>query len=125
MPQSAQGSRVFWGGRPIGKITAAKAAQSTGGSFDCTSMFSPVIGSGANTRVVRQVNPVDITPAAVTVELLGGSQFSRDDLGRVLLLTVYTPGGTLSGAAYLQDFSADAVVGEKLKSTATFQFTGF
>lgn len=122
---SAQGSRVFWGGRHIGNITAAKAAQSTGGSFDCTSMFSPVIGYGANTRVVRQVNPVDITPAAVTIELLGGSQFRQSDLGLVQVLTVYTPGGTLSGAAYLQDFSADAVVGEKLKSTATFQFTGF
>ena len=122
---SAQGSRVFWGGRLIGRITSAKAAQATGGSFDCTSMFSPVIGFGANTRVIRQVNPIDITPAVVTLELLGGSQFSQSDLGLVQVLTVYTRGGTLSGAAYLQDFSADAAVGEKLKSTATFQFTGF
>ncbi len=122
---SAQGSRVFWGGRLIGRITSAKATQATGGAFDCTSMFSTVVGAGANTRVVRQVNPVDIAPAAVTLELLGGTQFTRNDLGKIQVLTVYTRGGTLSGAAYLQDFSADATVGEKLKSTATFQFTGF
>jgi hypothetical protein len=125
MIASAQGSRVYWGGRLIGRITSAKAAQSAGGEFDCTSMSSPVVGDGVNTRVVRQVNPVDISPAVVTLELLGGTQFTRDDIGRTAPMSVITSGGTLSGEAYLADFSADAVTGEKLKSTATFKFTGF
>jgi hypothetical protein len=88
-------------------------------------MQSPRVGTGANTRIVRQINPVDITPASVTIELLGGSQFTRDDLGRVAPLSVTTAGGTLTGRAYLAEFSADATVGEKLKSTATFKMTGF
>lgn len=125
MIASAQGSRVYWGGRYIGRITSAKGGQAVGGEYDCTSLASPVVGSGANTRVVTQMNPVSIAPAVVTLELLGGSQFVRDDLGRVMLLVIMNRSGTLSGQAYLQDFSIDAVVGEKVKSTAVFKFTGF
>lgn len=125
MIASAQGTQVMWGGRMIGRLTSVKAQQSAGGEFDCTGIASPVVGSGDNTRVVRQVNPTVIEPAVATLELLGGTQFSRGDIGRTANLVVFTPGGTLSGAAYLADFSADAVTGEKLKSTATFKFTGF
>lgn len=122
---SAQGTRVYFGGRLIGRVASCKTSQSTGTEFDCTNMLSPIVGTGANTRIVRQVNPVDVAPVQVVLELFGAPQFTRDDLCRIATLTVRTRRGTLSGSAYLANFDFDQAAGEKMKSTATFKFTGF
>ena len=124
MISSAQGSRVYWGGTFIGRIVKIGSSQSVGSEFDCTNLASPIVGTGADSRVVQQVEPVSISPAVITMDLLGGSQFNRDDIGRTQLLRIQTPGGSLNGLAYLADFSMEAAAGEKLKSTATFKHTG-
>ena len=121
----SQGAVVYWCGRRIGRVKAIKATQGVGSAFDCTSLLSPVIGYGANTRVVRQMNPVDIMPAEVSVELLGGSQFAQADIGRIGPLGIRTAGGSLIGQAYLHNFDQSASVGEKISGTAVFKLTGF
>jgi hypothetical protein len=121
---SAQGSRVYWGGRYIGSIVKISISQAVGSEFDCTNLGSPIVGSGADSRVVQQVEPVSISPAVVTMELLGGPQFVRDEIGRTKLLRVQTRGGALNGLAYLASFTFDVSTGEKLKNTATFKHTG-
>jgi len=121
----SQGASVYWGGRLIGRLRRVRASQGVGTSFDCTNHTSPVVGVGVNTRVLRQQDPIDILPAEVQLELIGPSPFVRDDIGRTQLLTVRTSGGTLSGDAYLRTFEAEARVGEKIGSFATFSMTGF
>lgn len=124
MVASAQGSRVYWGGRYIGRIVKISSSQAVGSEFDCTNLGSPIVGTGADSRVIQQVEPVTIAPAVVSLDLLGGSQFVRDDIGRTQLLRIQTSGGALNGLAYLASFSMDATAGDKLKSTATFKHTG-
>lgn len=122
----AQGTTVTFDGQLLGSLTGVRASQSVASRFDCTSNLSPVIGTGANTRVLLQVNPTSLDPGAFTIQFLGPTVFSDADIGRVAQLAVSFPGGgSLIGLAYLQDLETDAAVGEKLRGTATFSLTGF
>ncbi|MFM8771295.1 MAG: hypothetical protein ACKOE4_04645 [Candidatus Kapaibacterium sp.] len=123
---SSQGATVSFAGVPLGSLTNVKAAQSVSGKFDCTSIFSKIIGAGANTRVLNQINPTAVDPGAVNIQFIGQTIFSRADIGRVGQLAFALPsGGALVGLAYLADLEVEAAVGEKLRGSATFQFTGF
>jgi hypothetical protein len=123
---SAHGATVTFAGAALGSLTNIRAAQGVSGKFDCTSVFSPVLGTGANSRVMNQVNPTSVDPGAVSIQFLGQTAFSRADIGRVGPLVFALPsGGALVGLAYLQDLEMEAAVGEKLRGSATFQFTGF
>lgn len=123
---SAQGATVNFAGLPLGSLTSVRAAQGVSGKFDCTSLFSPVIGTGANSRVMNQINPTSVDPGAISIQFIGQTVFSRADIGRVGQLSFSLPsGGALVGLAFLQDLEVEAAVGEKLRGSATFQFTGF
>lgn len=122
----AQGATITFGGVLLGSLVNIQATQSVSGKFDCTSLLSPVIGAGSNSRVMNQVNPTSVDPGAVAIQFLGPTIFSRTDIGRVGELAFALPsGGSLFGLAYLENLELEAAVGEKLRGTATFQFTGF
>ena len=123
---AAQGATVTFGGQLLGSLTNVQATASVSGKFDCTSLLSPVLGVGANTRVCVQTNPTSIDPGALAIQFLGPTVFSRADIGRVAQLGFFLPsGGALVGLAYLENLELEAAVGEKLRGTATFVFTGF
>ena len=89
-------------------------------------MLSPVIGSGANTRVLRQINPTTVEPATLSISFLGDTTFTQQDFGRVASLSFALPsGGSLVGLAYLENVEQEAAVGEKLRGSATFRLTEF
>lgn len=122
----SQGTTVSFAGAVLGNLTNVKPALSVSGKFDCTSLLSPVIGAGANSRVMNQVNPTSVDPGSVQIEFIGQTAFSRSDLAGVGPLVVSFPsGGALVGLAYLETFEQEAAAGEKLRGSATFQFTGF
>lgn len=123
---SAQGAAVTFAGLSLGSLTGVRAAQGVSGKFDCTSLFSPILGTGANSRVMNQVNPTSVDPGSISVQFIGQPAFTRNDIGRVGALAFALPsGGALVGLAYLADLEVEAAVGEKLRGSATFQFTGF
>lgn len=123
---SAQGATITFAGLPLGSLTSVRAAQGVSGKFDCTSLLSPIVGTGANSRVMNQVNPTSVDPGAIAIQFIGQTVFSRADIGRIGPLEFALPsGGALVGLAYLQDLEVEAAVGEKLRGSATFQFTGF
>lgn len=122
----AQGATVTFGGQLLGSMVNIKATQSVSGKFDCTSLVSPVIGSGSNSRVMTQHNPTSVDPGGIAIQFIGPTAFSRTDIGRVAQLAFMLPsGGALFGLAYLDNLEMEAAAGEKLRGTATFQFTGF
>lgn len=122
----AQGATVTFGGAVLGSLVNIQATQSVAGKFDCTSLLSPVLGAGANSRVLTQVNPTSVDAGGLSVQFIGPTVFSRSDIGRVAQLAFALPsGGALFGLAYLENLELEAAVGEKLRGTATFVFTGF
>lgn len=122
----SQGILLQFGGVTLGRITSVSTAQSVSGEFDCTSLLSTVIGDGANTRVIQQLNPTTVAPGTLTISFLGAPGFGLVDQGRVAPLVFQLPTGwSLTGLAYLSEFNTEAVAGEKLKGTATFTITGF
>lgn len=126
MAADAQGATVSFGGQLLGSITNVSSSQSVAGEFDCTSLLSDVVGTGANTRVMQQLNPTTVAPGTLTLSFIGAPVFGQLDQGRVAPLVFSLPTGwSLTGLAYLSDFNTEAVAGEKLKGTATFTLTGF
>lgn len=122
----AQGATVSFGGVVLGSLVNIQATQSVSGKFDCTSLLSPVLGAGANSRVLLQSNPTSVDAGGVAIQFIGPTVFSRADIGRVAPLAFALPsGGALVGLAYLDNLELEAAVGEKLRGTATFTFTGF
>ena len=122
----AQGATVYFAGQLLGSLTDVQASQAVGGKFDCTSLLSPVIGQGANSRVLLQVNPTSVDPGAIAIQFVGPTVFGRADIGRIGQLVFALPsGGSLFGLAYLEGLELEAAVGEKLRGSATFVFTGF
>lgn len=123
MPAASQGSTVSFGG----SITSLLSIRSSGGSagtYDVTSYDSVIVGSGDNSRIRREFDVTGIDPGTVTVSVLGASPYGRDDIGMRAALTVTHDGSSLSGDAFLISFDIDAQVGELLKASMTFQFSG-
>jgi hypothetical protein len=122
----AQGATVMFAGQLLGSLTNVQASQAVSGKFECTSLASPVIGVGANSRVLLQFNPTSVDPGALAIQFAGPTVFSRADIGRIGQLAFALPsGGSLLGLAYLESLELEAAVGEKLRGSATFVFTGF
>lgn len=123
-PVPSQGSTVTFDGQPLGSLLSIRYRSGTAGKYDITSVDSPLLGDGDNCRILRQSTVTSIDPGSVSVSLLGAPPYSEDDIGKAGSLSISTPGHQLSGEAFLESYEIDAQVGDLLKGTATFQFTG-
>ena len=126
----AQGIVVTFGGVVLGSLLNVQATQSVSGKFDCTSLLSRIFGTGANTRVMTQLNPTSMDPGGLAIQFIGPTVFTQKDVGRIAKLAINLPktppyDWSLVGLAYLETLEVEAAVGEKLRGTATFVFTGF
>jgi len=121
---SSQGSTVFVNGRMVGRLLSIAPAFKAGQAFDCTNVNSPVLGSGGNSRLVRQLNCASAEPGSVTCQLLGLPGVSIG-AGSSVQLSVNVAGAVWSGEAYLDSFQPVAAVGDFVRCSMTFQFTGF
>jgi hypothetical protein len=74
--------------------------------------------------MVKRVDCTGIDPAKVSVRLLGMPPFSTSAIGSVGTLTFSCPGGTISGQAILETYEVESSVGDLLKGSASFIFTG-
>lgn len=124
MPSSSQGTTVSFNGTALGSLLSSQATGGTAVTAEATTVDSSVVGTGAATRVRRQVEVTGIDPGGVTVRLLGMPPYSRDNIGTIGTLAFTTPAGSVSHEAYLQSYDVEASVGELLRGSATFTFTG-
>lgn len=120
----SQGTTVSFNGTSLGSLLSASGSGGSASASDITSAESPLVGSGGNARVRMQRDPTGIDPGSVTVRLLGMPPYSTTDIGFLGTVSLSTPGGSISGQAYLESYEVEASVGELLRGTVTFAFTG-
>ena len=123
MPAASQGSTVSFGGS-IASLLSISASGGSAGTLDVTNVSSAYVGSGVDYRVRREITVTSIEPGTVTVSVLGVPSYSRDDIGMRSTLSVSCGGSSLSGDAFLMSFDIEAKVGELVKTSLTFQFSG-
>lgn len=124
MPDYSQGSTVMFGDSPIGSVLSIAGSPGSASFADITSATTAVIGSLEDARIIKESTVLVVDPGSVTVRLLGMPPYSRADIGSRGTLTFNTNGGSLSFEAFLETFEVEASVGELLKGSCTFRFSG-
>lgn len=124
-PAASQGTTLTWGGDNIGMLTSLTVRAGRAGLVDITSAASAVLGTGWNSRVVREVNCGAIEPAAISVSCYSsGFSFSSNDRGDTRFLVLIGEWGSYTGNAILQDYSIDGKLGKFVTMKIEFTFTG-
>ena len=122
---SAQGTTVSWGGDNLGMLTSVQVKAGSAQLVDVTSVNARVIGSGTNSRVVREVGVASVEPASISLTAYStGISVDQNDRGDTRLLDVQGNGWFYSGNAILMDYSLTASVGGFVTISMEFQFTG-
>lgn len=120
----AQGSTVAFGGAEIGYLVGWTVEPAQAATTDATGTDATIYGSGDNSRVVKQVECTAVDPGTVSVRVLGCPPYAVSDIGSKATLEVGFDGGSISWEAILLSFDVEGSVGELLRGTAKFQFTG-
>ena len=122
---SAQGTTVSWGGDNLGMLTSVQVRAGRSQLVDVTSVNATVLGSGTNSRVLREVQVASVEPAAVSLTAYStGINISQNDRGDTRYLSVNGNGWNYSGLAILMDYNVSANVGGFVTVSMEFQFTG-
>jgi hypothetical protein len=123
-PAYAQGSTVSFNGSPIGQLLSWDVTPASASVTDSTSQDSTILGTGDDARVVKQVDCVAIDPGTASITFLGTAGFVVNDTGMSGSLAVSSDAGDVTLDAILISFQITGAVGELIKGTANFQFTG-
>jgi hypothetical protein len=121
---SSHGASVSFDGTPIGYLTGFDAESRAGQLYETTNVTSPVVGTGANARVVKQYDATSIEPPTISITFWGPPSFAATDAGFKATLVFDAPGDTISGEAILMSFSHSGRPNQWSTGAATFQLTG-
>ena len=124
MPSVSQGSSVSFGGGALGSLVGWQVSPGQASTTDATGVGATIYTTGGDPRLVKQVECTAIDPGTVSVRLLGCPPYTVDDIGTKATLSVDFDGGGIEWEAILMSFEVEGSVGELLRGTATFQFTG-
>lgn len=123
-PPSSQGSTVSFDGVPIGRLTNWRFTPATARCEEIVHVGCRVVGIGDNARVVGQRICLGIDPGGADIAMRNVPPWIGDDVGKLGTLTITCAAGSASWQAYLETFDAAGSVGEWLRGTARFQFSG-
>lgn len=122
---SAQGTTVSWGGDNLGMLTSVQVRAGRAQLVDVTSVNAAVVGSGTNSRVLREVGVASVEPASISLTAYSsGITVSQNDRGDTRMLNVQGNGWFYTGNAILMDYNLVANVGGFVTISMEFQFTG-
>ncbi len=122
---SAQGTYVSWGGDNLGMLTSVQVRAGRSQLVDVTSVNATVVGSGTNSRVLREVGVASVEPASISLTAYStGISVSQNDRGDTRMLNVSGNGWSYYGNAILMDYNLTANVGGFVTISMEFQFTG-
>lgn len=124
MPASAQGTTITFGGVEIGELRGFDSNHEAGPLQDVTSVYAGVLGSGDDTRTMREYDCTSVEPASLSCTFYGSGPFSHDDVGSKALLEFDSPDEYWYSEAILTGWSHGGSVGEFATGAATFQLTG-
>jgi hypothetical protein len=127
MPEIAdsQGASLLFNGVELGTYVSMNPSWQTGNVHETTNANSPVLGSGADSRVLRQYNVSAMEPGQVQVRFLGNPTLSLSQIGVTGTLAIVWSGGSYSGAGFAIDLNGDIKAGELIQWVMTFQFSGY
>lgn len=122
---SAQGTTAAWGGDNLGMLTSVQVRAGRAQLVDVTSVNATVVGSGTNSRVLREVGVASVEPASISLTAYSsGISVSQNDRGDTRMLNVQGNGWNYFGNAILMDYNLAANVGGFVTISMEFQFTG-
>ena len=121
---SAQGSSVSFNGVPLGLLRSWRRRPGSAVIREKTGVNSPVIGTGADARIVIRQECVAIKPGQVNVSFYGTAPWDDTDIGTKATLSLVCATGTYSREAILEDFDDLGEVGNRIVGTAVFTLTG-
>ena len=122
---SAQGTTVSWGGDNLGMLTSVQVRAGRSQLVDVTSVNATVLGTGENSRVLREVQVASVEPASVSLTAYStGISVSQNDRGDTRMLDIQGDGWFYNGNAILMDYNLVANVGGFVTISMEFQFTG-
>ena len=122
---SAQETYVSWGDDNLGMLTSVQVRAGRAQLVDVTSVNATVVGSGTNSRVLREVGVASVEPASISLTAYStGISVSQNDRGDTRMLNVTGNGWFYSGNAILMDYNLTANVGGFVTISMEFQFTG-
>lgn len=121
---SSHPATVAWKGQSIGRLTRVRVSPGSAVYSEITGINSGLVGTGANTRIVKAYDCVAIEPGSVEVSLYGCPPYADISIGEFGIVSVYMDGVSITREAALDSFEVTGQVGEFLVGQATFKFTG-
>ena len=95
---SAQGTTVSWGGSNLGMLTSVQVRAGRSQLMDVTSVNATVLGSGTNSRVLREVQVASVEPASVSLTAYStGITVNQNDRGDTRMLSLNGDGWNYYG----------------------------
>lgn len=121
---SSHGTFVSFSGVDVGYLTGFDNESKAGDVQEVTNVNSPVFGTGANARVLKQYDATSIEPPTLSFNFWGPPSFAATDAGLKAEIVFDSPGSSISGEAILVSFNHSGRAGQWSTGTATFQLTG-
>lgn len=121
--QSAQGTTVYFDGVLIGWLTGFDEGSQVGQLVETTNVTSPVVGTGANARVVKSYDCTSIEPPTFAFTFFGPPSYGPNDVGKKATLTFNGAGRYWTGTAILREFNHAGRPNQYTTGGASFQAT--
>lgn len=121
---SAQSVSVSFGGVALGGLIGFDEGYSGASPTDTTGATATIVGTGANTRVIRQVEITMIEPGSISFRCWGNPPFGRSDIGLSATLAFTIGGVSTSWTAQLANVQRVGSAGELIQGSYQFQFMG-
>lgn len=121
----SHGATLSFNGVQLGYVQNVTPSFSAGTVQDMTSKRSPVLGTGTNARIQKQVSCTSVEPGTLSCKFWGSPRLTIDQVGSTGTLSFTGGGSSMSMKAYLADLQSDHAVGQFAQWSATFNFTGF
>jgi len=121
---SAQGATVSFNGVALGGLIGFDEGYTAASPTDTTGASATIVGSGGNTRVIRQVEITMIEPGSISFRCWGNPPFGRADIGLSATLAFTIGGVATSWPAQLASVQRVGSAGELIQGSYQFQFMG-
>lgn len=121
---SSQGTTVSFAGSSIGSLLQVTVDAGTAVTAETTSVTSASLGSGTSTRIRKQRECTAVDPGGVTLRLLGDPPFTASSVGMSGTVSFSCSGASLTAQAILEKFEIECSVGDFVRSSVSFVFTG-
>jgi hypothetical protein len=121
---SCQNVSVSFGGVALGNLIGFDEGYSAASPTDTTGATATIVGTGGNTRVIRQVEITMIEPGSISFRCWGNPPFGRADIGLAATLAFTVGGVVTSWTAQLASVQRVGSAGELIQGSYQFQFMG-